>query len=182
MYGMVNKAVQDLIVNQFGTEAWDDVRRQAGVDQDFVLMHQYPDEVTGRLVAAASTRLQMPPEAVLEAFGLYWIKYTAHAGYGDVLRLAGGSFISFLQNLDTMHARVGLTFPQLMPPSFQCTDITPHSVVLHYHSTRGGLAPLVVGLVKGLGQMFRTRVQITQTAARGDNSDHDIFFIEYDIA
>lgn len=182
MYGMVNKAVQDLIVSRFGAEAWDDVRRKAGVDQDFVLMHQYPDELTGDLVAAASERLQMSPEAVLEAFGLHWIKYTAHAGYGDVLRLAGGSFISFLQNLDTMHARVGLTFPQLMPPSFQCTDITAHSVVLHYHSSRDGLAPLVIGLVKGLGQMFRTRVQITHTAARGSGSDHDVFVIEYEIA
>lgn len=182
MYGMVNKGVQDLIVSQYGDDTWQQVRRTAGVDQEFVLMHQYPDEMTVRLVAAASAHLQLPPDAILEAFGHHWIKYTAHAGYGDLLRLAGGSFISFLQNLDTLHARVGLTFPHLAPPSFHCTDITPRSAVLHYHSTRDGLAPLVVGLVKGLGQMFRTRVQITQTGRRGDGGDHDVFLIEYEIA
>lgn len=182
MYGMVNKAVEDLIVTRFGPEAWQDVRQRAGVDQDFVNMNQYPDEVTVNLVAAASARLGLPPATILEEFGLHWIRYTAHAGYGDLLRLAGGSFISFLQNLDALHARVGLSFPHLAPPSFRCTDLTPHSVVLHYHSTRSGLAPLVIGLIKGLGQMFRTRVTITQTAHKGETSDHDTFFIEYEIA
>jgi len=182
MYGMVNQALQDLIVSQCGTTAWDDMRQEAGIEHDFVLMDQYADDLMVRLIAVASTRLQRPPAQVLEDFGQYWIRYTAHAGYGDLLRLAGGSFVSFLQNLDVLHARVGLTFPHLTPPSFQCTDITARQVVLHYYSTRDGLAPLVVGLVKGLGQMFRTRVEITQTATRGAGSDHDVFLIEYDIA
>jgi hypothetical protein len=180
MYGLVNKAVQDLVCTQFGEDTWQAIKRKAGVDEDvFVSMEGYPDEVTYRLVSAASEVLAIPPAKVLEAFGEHWILYTAREGYGDVLKMAGSTFLSFLQNLDNLHARVGMSFPDLRPPSFRCTDIADGFVRLHYYSTREGLAPMVVGLLHGLGKMFNTELSIAHEALRGEGSDHDQFVIRW---
>ena len=54
----------------------------------------------------------------------------------------GGSLHKFLGNLDNMHTRVGLSFPQLKPPSFVVRDAGPRTVELEYHSRREGLAPI----------------------------------------
>lgn len=178
MYGLVNRALQELICNRFGEAVWDDIREQAGVDEEvFVRMDGYPDEITYNLVGVASGVLGIPAEQLLKEFGRHWILYTAAEGYGDLLDGAGADFMSFLSNLDSMHARVGLLFPDLRPPSFRCSDMTADSVVLHYHSSRAGLSPMVIGLVEGLGERFGQKVAIEQRDDRGRGADHDTYFI-----
>lgn len=180
MYGLVNKAVQDLVCSRFGEDTWQKIKRKAGVEDDvFVSMDAYPDEVTYNLVGAASEVLGVTPEEVLKAFGEYWVLYTAREGYGDILKMAGSNFLAFVQNLDSLHARVGMSFPELRPPSFRCTDIADGSVTLHYYSTREGLGPMVVGLLHGLGKMFNMELTVVQSARRGEGSDHDEFLIRW---
>lgn len=180
MYGLVNRAIESLIRDRFGRTRWDAIKARAHIDlPSFVGMEAYPDSVTYGLVAAASQELQIPAGALLEAFGEYWTLYTAQEGYGDLLAIGGRTFIEFIQNLDRLHAHVGLSFPDLHPPSFWCTDLTPHSLTFHYRSEREGLAPMVIGLVRGLGRRFGTEVTIVHTARRGDGVDHDVFNITY---
>ena len=89
------------------------------------------------------------------------------------MRLSGRTLPEFLQNLDQMHSRLALTFKHMQPPSFTCTDVTPTSLVLHYHSTRAGLLPFVVGLVKGLGAYFQTPAQVEILATREAGAPND---------
>lgn len=183
MYGLVNKALQDLVCSRFGEDTWDTIERNAGVDIEvFVGMEAYPDEVTYKLVQAASETLGLSADAVLEAFGEYWVSYTAKEGYGELLKLAGDTFPAFLQNLDNLHTRVGLMFPSLKPPTFWCTDIGEGSLRLHYRpglDSRTGLGPFVVGLVKALAARFKTAIEIEQTASRRQGADHDEFWITF---
>jgi phage tail protein X len=180
MYGMVNRAFEEMITADHGAATWQAVKERSSIDvREFNAMTQYPDAVTVQLLGAASEVLGRAPSDLLVALGEYWILYTAKAGYGDLLKLAGGSFASFLQNLDNMHARVGLSFPDLMPPSFRCTDVTADSLTFHYYSGRAGLTDLVVGLVRGLGRLFALDVSITVAARKGEGSDHDVFHIRY---
>ncbi|BCL34069.1 hypothetical protein NSMS1_05160 [Nostoc sp. MS1] len=51
---------------------------------------------------------------------------------------------------------------------------------LHYQSSRCGLAPMVIGLIHGLGKRFETKVDITQTSFRDQGEHHDIFSIQYE--
>ena len=180
MYGLVNKAVQNLIVTQFGKDKWEEVKRKADIDiESFVCMNPYPDEVTYNLVGAASEVLGLPPDKILEAFGEYWTVYTAREGYGEMLKLAGSSFVEFVQNLDSLHARVGLIFPKLKPPKFHCTDVTEESLRLHYYSERAGLTPMIFGLIKGLGKLFSTEVNVWLDKSRTNGHDHDEFLIQF---
>ena len=180
MYGMVNKALEDLVCSRYGQDTWETIKRDAGVDIDvFISMDGYPDDVTYKLVGAASAVLGQSAEEVLKAFGEYWVLYTAKEGYGEVLKMAGDTLPVFLQNLDNLHARMGLIFPRLKPPSFRCTDIREDSLRLHYHSTRPGLAPFVIGLVTGLAVRFKTEIDITQTHSRSQGADHDEFMVMF---
>ena len=59
MYGLVNKAVRGLVTQVAGEDAWARIRQDAGVeDDDFISLEAYDDDVTYRLVAAASRRQQ----------------------------------------------------------------------------------------------------------------------------
>lgn len=180
MYGLVNKAIENMVCDNFGKDTWETIKQKADVDIDvFLSMDAYPDDVTHRLVRAATEVLGMSATEILQAFGEYWVLYTAKEGYGEMLEMAGDKLPEFLHNLDNLHARVGLSFPQLKPPSFQCTHADEESLHLHYHSSRQGFAPMVIGLVKGLGTRFQTEIEITQTSSRDQGADHDEFSIDF---
>jgi hypothetical protein len=180
MYGLINKAIQDLVLSRFGEAKWNEICRKAAVSEaDFVSMEKYPDETTYRLVGAASEVLNIPAAEVLELFGEYWTVYSAKAGFGHLLEFAGHNLVDFLRNLDNMHTRIALTFPKLDPPSFRVSDVTDSSLRLHYYSKRPGLAPLVIGMVKGLGKRFDTPVSTRLERPRGDGREYDEFLVLY---
>ena len=180
MYGLVNQAVEDFVRQGFGDAAWKQIRDNAGLNVEmFVSMDSYPDEVTYKLVQAATEVLKLDAARILEAFGEHWVLYTAQEGYGQMLSMFGSDLESFLLNLDNLHSHVGLTFPSLRPPSFSVERIEDGAaLLLHYRSQRSGLAPMVIGLLKGLGRRFSQEISIRQTAHRGLD-DHDVFRIDY---
>lgn len=161
MYGLINKAVHDLVRSKFGDAAWDRIRTRAGLpDEPFISMETYPDKTTYDLVAAASAELGAPAEAILEEFGVYWVRFTGESGYGELMKTSGRTFPEFLRNLDQLHTRIKLSFPHLSPPSFRVSSETSSALVLDYYSKRPGLAPLVKGLLSGLGDRFDVDVSM----------------------
>ncbi len=166
MYGLINKAVFGLVTEKFGVDTWNRIRTAAGLpDEPFISMEQYPDAVTFSIVAAATKELGLSAEEILKAFGRYWTLYTAKAGYGDLMDSAGKTFPEFVKNLDQLHSRVRLSFPHLKPPSFTVSDEGAEHITVHYYSERQGLAPLVIGILDGLGERFNLKLNITHQAA-----------------
>lgn len=180
MYGLVNIAAKELIVGEFGASSWDRIRHQAHiVDDDFVGMQEYPDDVTYRIIAAASEILSVPGPDLLRAFGQYWTRFVAKRGYGELLEVSGNSLTEFLENLDNMHAQVGLIFPALRPPSFRVTDVAADRLTLHYFSERQGLSAMVIGLLEGLEVHFNLAIAARQVADKAAGADHDIFEVSF---
>ena len=178
MHGLVNQAIRDLAVGLGGEQMWLDIRSSAGVDVEaFVNMQAYPDDVTYRLVEAASRILGIPAADVLHAFGKHWILYTAREGYGAIFDMMGRSLPAFLGNLDAMHARLSLSMPDLRPPSFVCEQLDDERIRLEYWSERDGLAPMVLGLLDGLAEMYEVSISVERTRRRDHGDDHDEFAI-----
>jgi hypothetical protein len=180
MYGLINQGLHDLAVQTGGEELWREIKSSAGVGLEaFVGMDTYPDDVTYRLVEATSTAMGISPAAVLNEFGKHWILYTARRGYGAIFDTMGRSLPEFLANLDTMHARLSLSMPEMRPPSFVCEQLGEDKIRLEYWSERPGLAPMVVGLLEGLGEMYGLTVSVDQSVDRADGADHDEFVIHF---
>ena len=181
MYGLVNKAVEDLAMTLGGRELWVAIVERAGLEmQVFVAMEAYPDAVTASLVEAASEVLGLSQEEVLEAFGEHWIRYTGREGYGPLLSAMGSTLPQFLGNLDAMHSRIALSMPSLRPPSFACDEVDDRTLVVRYWSERPGLAPMVTGLLRGLAEWFDLVVTVAANSPRPEGCDHDTFLVTYE--
>lgn len=179
MYGLVNEAIRELVIAHAGEEVWLSIAHEAKTETEgFEALCPYSDELSFKLVELAARELKMSANDVLRHFGKYWITYTAAEGYGELMTLFGSDFRSCLNNLNRMHAHMGATMPMLRPPRFKLEDISSEKVVLHYYSTRQGLAPMVIGLLEGLAEKYNQHIEIT-LMPNGSRSDHDEFDISF---
>ena len=179
MYGLVNKAIQDLVCEKFGEDKWSEIKKMSGFEDDFFIgLQSYPDSLTYTLVKNSSKVLGADASFVLEAFGEYWVLYTVNEGYGDMMELAGDNLSDFLNNLDMLHHRLNNIMPNMVAPQFSTRNETSTSIELEYRSHREGMSPMVIGLLKGLGKRFNMnnyRVQHIETKL--ENKECEVFKI-----
>jgi hypothetical protein len=174
MFGLINKGIEDMVCEQFGEGTWEEIKDTANIDiVSFISMDSYPDEVTHKLITAASKILNISEAAVLEAFGYHWVSFVAAEGYDELMNITGDNLAEFLQNLDNLHGRVGLCFPNLQMPGFQCADVQTEFISLNYYSERLGFTPMVIGIIKGLGKRFDTDIDVYHSASKNSSQSHD---------
>jgi len=180
MYGIVNKAIEDLVIANFGEEKWEEIKVRYGIDIDFFISSEpYDDDVTFKLAIAVSEEMNMTVGDVLIAFGEWWVIKTTSEKYTGLMQAGGNNLKEFLLNLPNFHNRVMLIYPKLTPPEFKVSDVTENSIQLHYFSKREGLQEFVRGLIQGLGKMYETPVTIELIQTRNDGSTHEIFKISW---
>jgi len=180
MYGIVNKAIEDLIKSSFGNEKWEATKKRSGIDIDFFLSNEpYDDQVTYRLAAACSEEMNIPVSSFLHSFGEWWVLKTGKEKYGGLMEAGGENLREFLVNLPMFHSRIMLIYPKLTPPEFKVSHIEEKSIHIHYFSKRQGLQDFVAGLLSGLGKMYQTSVEIDLIQSRDDGSDHEIFKVSW---
>ncbi len=158
MYGMVTQAVRGLVIDKFGAEVWTKIYTGAGVPENFLAMQPYDDSVTYNLVGKAVEVLGLPAESILMAFGQYWVSDIATKNYDGLMHSTGRDFADFVANLDHMHQRIRVTFPDYQPPSFRVKKLGPGKLQVDYYSHRSGLLPFVEGLFLGLGAYFKEEI------------------------
>jgi hypothetical protein len=181
MYGLVNKAIQDLVCENFGEDKWEEIKKLSGFTDDFFIgLQSYPDDLTYTLVKNASKVLGADAAVVMETFGEYWILYTANEGYGDMLNLAGDNLVDFLNNLNMLHQHVNNIMPNLVAPQFSTRNQNQNSIELEYRSQRQGLTPMVVGLLRGLGKRFnKENYKVSHIASKDETNDCEVFRVEW---
>ena len=180
MYGIVNKAIEELVIANFGEEKWEVVKQRSGIDIDyFISSEPYDDDITFKLAQAVSQEMGMTFSAVFIAFGEWWVVKTTKEKYGGLMESGGNDLKEFLINLPVFHNRVMLIYPKLTPPEFRVSDIAENSINLHYFSKREGLQDFVRGLIQGLGLMYKTAVTINLIQTRDEGSTHEIFNISW---
>ena len=180
MYGIVNKAIQDLVTFNFGKEKWEIILEKSGIEEDFFISGEaYDDAITFKLAQAVSEEMNMTIQEVLIAFGEWWVVKTTKEKYGGLMESGGSSFKEFLINLPLFHNRVMLIYPKLTPPEFKISDISENNLNLHYFSKREGLQEFVRGLIQGLAIMFGVTASITLLQTRDLGDSHEIFNVSW---
>jgi len=180
MYGIVNKAIEDLVKANFGDEKWEAIKERSGIDVDFFISNEpYDDDITYQLAGAVSEEMNMPIAQVLHAFGEWWVLKTGMEKYGGLMAAGGHNLKEFLLNLPAFHNRIMLIYPKLTPPEFQISNLEGNSLHVHYFSKRLGLQEFVRGLLTGLGKMYNEPVQLELIQSRDDGSNHEIFKVNW---
>ncbi len=181
MYGIVNKAIEELVIENFGYEKWQLIKKRSGIDIDFFISNEpYDDDVTYKLAGAVSEEMEISISDVLMAFGEWWILRSGKEKYGYLLESGGNNFKEFLINLPLFHNRVMMIYPRLTPPEFKISHIEENSLHLHYYSKRVGLQDFVKGLIYGLGKFYNCKVSLELLESREESSDHEVFAIVWE--
>ena len=157
MYGLINSALQDMIVANFGEEKWKEVHTHSGVpDDSFLTMRRYDDDITFKLAGSASEVLGAPVDDCMIMFGNFWVSDIATRNFGTLMEATGNDTVSFLHNLNALHDRITSTFLDYVPPEFRVEEIDAAEGIynIHYHSERKGLTSFVTGLLEGLAKHF----------------------------
>ncbi|AWG20467.1 heme NO-binding protein [Flavobacterium faecale] len=180
MYGIVNKAIEDLVIANFGQEKWEAIHKRSGVAVDFFLSNEiYDDDVTYKIATAVSEEMDMSLSDVLIVFGEWWVVHTTKDKYPGLLESGGDNLRNFLVNLPNFHNRVMLIYPKLSPPEFKISNISVNGLHLHYFSKREGLQEFVRGILQGLGIIYETPVTLELIQSRNEGSSHEIFKINW---
>jgi hypothetical protein len=180
MYGIVNKAIEDLVVHHYDKPSWEAIRKRSNIDVDFFISNEpYDDDITYKLAEAVAVEKNLPLSTVFELFGEWWVLKTSMEKYGSLMVAGGDSLKAFLIGLPSFHSRIMLMYTKLTPPEFKISDIEQSSVCVHYFSKREGLQDFVKGLLVGLGKLYKTPVQITLLQTRDNGASHEIFKVNW---
>jgi hypothetical protein len=175
VYGLINDAMRRHVTETAGEHVWARVADRAGMPTTYAALTYYDDEVTVALLQAAAVELGRPVAELLRGFGTYWSARVGPDFYPDILGAAGTDVVSVLRNLDEMHGRVMLLYPELRPPSFTLVEGSAGTEVV-YRSDRAGLEPFVIGLLEGLGELYGTPATVTHL--RGSAEEGAVFGLE----
>lgn len=176
MYGIVNKAIEELVVSLSGAEGWTKVCALAEVDPfSFVTLERYDDSLTFKLVGACAEVLGISADEVLVHFGRYWSRYTGQQGYGHMFSMLGDDLFSFLRNLPQLHDHLSLVFPDMLMPRFEAIPIDERRLRVAYRSDRDGLAAMVHGLLEGMAEVYGEQVVVTRLQWKDDGAEYDLF-------
>jgi len=166
MYGLVNKAIQDLVLSSCGEDTWLRIKKKAGISvPEFIEVSNYDDDLTYSLVTIASEELDIPAERILFDFGRHWILYTGREGWDSLFSLGGDSVKAFLMDLNNLHARVQVAMPDARMPQFSVYE-KDDGLEVQYRSDRDGLAPMVAGMLSGLAERFNEDWEVDHTKLR----------------
>ncbi len=180
MYGLINKALKQFTEEKYGEETWNQVMQSLEIfDDTFPKFEYFSDDITYQIVGKLSEETGTSAEQLLQDIGKFWLKFIAIKEYENILRLGGNNFRQFIARLNRVHAGVQEKFPELQPPQFFLTDVEENSFVLHYHSQRDGLLPLVIGILKGLAEKFNVDVKMRTLRTKEQGHDHDEIAIIY---
>jgi hypothetical protein len=180
MYGLVNKSIEELVIENFGEEKWELIKTRSGIDVDYFISNEpYDDAITYSLAGAISDEMSIPVDQVLFLFGEWWILKTTSEKYGSLMKAGGSNLKMFLANLPQFHNHIMLLYPKLTPPEFKVSDIEENSIHIHYFSKREGLKDFVHGLLSGLGKMFETQVDIILLESRDSGNNHEVFKVSW---
>lgn len=168
MYGIVNKAVESLVIHVAGEAAWKEMTAAAGFPNLTLCdTENYSDDVTLNIALETCEYLDMNLDTLLHTLGKYWFSYTKLQGWHSHFKLAGENFIDVLHGLDSLHANVKDAMPDANMPAFA---VFPHEqgYKLEYHSTREGFAPMVIGILESLAESLEEKWQIEHIGQRSD--------------
>jgi predicted hydrocarbon binding protein len=166
--GIVFNLLEEVVTRQFGADTWDDLLDAASVDGSYTSLGSYADEDLSKLVMAASSALQQPPEEVIRWFGssavpLLAEKYPAFFAPHSSAR----SFILTLNEI--IHPEVRKIYPGADVPEFDF-ETSDHAVLLGYASKRR-LCSFAQGLIEGTAEHYDEQVELDHLKCmiRGDD-------------
>ncbi len=161
MYGMVNNAFRQYIIDREGEGAWSEIVAEAKLEiAEFGAMMPYDDHVTLSIVGAIVSRSGRDVEELLRDVGRSWVAFARSTPFSGLLAMAGRDFETLVSNLNDMHAKIKVSLPTIRPPFFACHRRDDGLLEITYKSEREGLFSFVEGILEGMAANFGEQLDI----------------------
>ncbi|KAK0165413.1 hypothetical protein PV328_003927 [Microctonus aethiopoides] len=155
MYGLILENLSEYIRQVYGDEKWEEIRRQACVDQPSFSVHQvYPENLIPRLAKKAIHVLGVTENEFFDQMGVHFVGFVGQYGYDRVLSVLGRHVRDFLNGLDNLHEYLKFSYPRMRAPSFICENETRQGLTLHYRSKRRGFVYYTMGQIREVARHF----------------------------
>jgi Haem-NO-binding len=170
MHGLVNRAVQCFLRDNYGYDLWLCVARDADVPAaGFETMVIYDPAVTEAVLLAAARNLCRPREAVLEDMGTYLVSHSTLEPLRRLLRFGGVTFTDFLLSLEDLPGRTHLALPDLALPHMTLDEDGPDLFRLTVRSPIHGAGHVLMGLLRAMADDYGALVLLDHAGiAAGD--------------
>ncbi|XP_046748262.1 soluble guanylate cyclase 88E isoform X4 [Diprion similis] len=155
MYGLILENLSEYIKQVYGEDRWEEIRRQASVEQPSFSVHQvYPENLIPRLAKKAIQVLGITEKEFFDQMGVHFVGFVGQYGYDRVLSVLGRHVRDFLNGLDNLHEYLKFSYPRMRAPSFICENETRHGLTLHYRSKRRGFVYYTMGQIREVARHF----------------------------
>ncbi|XP_046431415.1 soluble guanylate cyclase 88E isoform X1 [Neodiprion fabricii] len=155
MYGLILENLSEYIKQVYGEDRWEEIRRQAAVEQPSFSVHQvYPENLIPRLAKKAIQVLGITEKEFFDQMGVHFVGFVGQYGYDRVLSVLGRHVRDFLNGLDNLHEYLKFSYPRMRAPSFICENETRHGLTLHYRSKRRGFVYYTMGQIREVARHF----------------------------
>ena len=171
MKGIINKGIQELVEEKYGTKAWEKVKSVANCEEPFFAISlDYPDEMTTALIKAASAVSGLSVETVMLEYGKFMVPNTLKKYYSTYFKIAGSSPREFLLNMGRVHEHVTKGITGAKPPQLKYEELPNGRMLIHYSSERR-LCAVLHGLILGVGIFFNQQLDVHETVCmlKGDD-------------
>ncbi|BHF73337.1 trans-synaptic signaling by soluble gas, modulating synaptic transmission [Sparganum proliferum] len=162
MYGFLILAFKKIVENDFGEDAWSCLLEVSGIrTRTFQARKKYWDQTLFHLFKAYAQELNIKLEQVAYENGRFFHEFVDCAGYGNLLKIQGRTFLEFLKQIDNLHEYLKFSYPHIRSPSFLVVNSSETHITLLYESTRAGYSPYVRGQLIGLAhQIYATDISV----------------------
>lgn len=168
MKGIIFNLFEQVVADEHGEDAWDDILESAGLDGVYTSLGNYPDSHLAKLIHRAAARFDRPPDDVLRLLGAKAIPLLARRY--PIFFEGHQTARTFLLTLnDVIHPEVRKLYPGADVPDFSYDTASTHSLTMTYSSSRR-LCALAEGLIAGSAGHFHEHARIAQAECmhRGD--------------
>ncbi len=152
MHGFIIRGIELFLRARHGDAIWAAVSSDAGIDRrGTMMMRRYPAEVSHALLGAASARLRISREELLEDIG-GWIPRLDSVRH--IMRFSGSSFEDFVLSLDDLHDRGRVVLPGLNLPRIATQPTARGQYILNIAADEADWYPVLAGFLRGMADDY----------------------------
>ena len=166
MKGIIFNLIEEVISQDYGADAWDDLLEGTPVSGTYSAVATYPDSELGAIVDSAAAMTGLTPGQLLRYMGRRSLPLMA-ARYPELFTMHTGARTFLLSLNEVIHPEVRKLYEGAQPPHFGFQEQSDGTLVMEYHSHRA-LCSLAEGLVMGAADQFGETVTITQPQCKLD--------------
>jgi predicted hydrocarbon binding protein len=179
MQGSIFTAFSELVIEQQGMAAWDEMldKVQPASDGIYTKGQQYDDDELFALVGALAEKTGLPAPDLVRAFGQFlfgklYANMPPNVGEIDNLR-------DFLLAIDSViHVEVQRIHPDAYLPTFEYADTEDGDLVMYYESKRK-LCHAAEGLILGAAAQFERQVNILHPECMHEGAERCKLVIQF---